>query len=601
MGGVALDFSKAQPLPQPSSGVELDFTKAQPVAANASTQPTPSVTRAVDPAAAPTSQPAQSSAPGIIGTIADAGKNYGSGFMKEGERTLGGVLKILGDTLGPQPGQAAPTSAIGKVVAAPADYVASHLKRGADWLNSNTDEHGFWEHAGGFGENIAELLTPEALASLAKPAQAAKAVEGAKALESGAETMKALPGAAEKLADAGKVATLLDRYPKIKTLLGLGMAAAARGSAETGIQTFFKTGGDEQQTLNAAETGAMVGGVAAPLTDLASSAIAKHLPTTRTVEGVDIPVTPEPKPTASQQAGAEAYTQTARATAAPHMNDIGMSPAQVKTSLDTVHDFTGVADRLTDANARAYDFLDERTGGAFRRLNNQVQAASKAAFDGGDEAVSRYQDLKDKMTNLLDKVGGGQLTPAWMQKVKASWTQSYILQDAGRLLDRSMDGLPGRSGVSQEQRGINGNELEKGLQRLVEMHGYDTVAKAMGPGRLENLQAIANATKTNAGRRLLNQAVHSVAGYIGIASGAALGHAVGGGEVGATIGAAMGYGAAHATREAVGRTMDAIRANPKVGRALLYMLEKGSSPDVYGPVISSMITQENAPNAKPQQ
>jgi hypothetical protein len=602
MGSQALNLNSGlvSSPPPASSGGGIDLSAGLSSPTTPATQPAAQGTRAGGDGGASVmdtvTDAGKSLGKTLIHSVEGAGKDYGTGFMNEGKRTLGGILNILGNVMSDDPNAHYATPTV-PVIGDISEAIAGHLKRGADWLNTNTENHGFFQHAGGFAENIAELMSPEALSALAKPAQAAEAVESAKALSSGGSEAKALPGGvdtAAKLADAGKIAKILQQYPRLASLVGLGLSAAARGSAETGLQTLLKTGGDTHEALNAAEAGGTVGGVAAPLAELAGAGLSKLVPEMRNVGGVEIPVKKEPTPSASAQQGARAYTETAREVAEPHLVGIGMTPERAKQTLNVVHDFTGVADQLKAANARAYDVLDNLTNGRFRQLNDQIRRASDAAFDGGAEAEQKLTGLRDEMENLLKTAGKGQLSPQWLQRVKDSWRQSYILSDAGRILDRSLDGLPGRSNVSTEQRGINGKELASGLRRLVETHGYDTLTKALGPGRIENLQAIADATKTNSGRSLINHAIHHAATYLGAAAGATAGGYLGGGSHAVeAMGAAIGAGGGHATKEAIGRVVDAIRTNPRIGRSFLYMVEKGTKPDVYGPIISSMITQSH--------
>lgn len=600
MGTQPIDLSAgivAPPAAPAAQGIDLSAGivsgTPQPTAAPA----------AAPPAATPPSHPFLDKVRSAVAPVIDAGSDLATGFAKQGRATVGGLMQILGGemehpeakTLAHYPGEEYAQKA--------ASFAADHLKRGADYLNKDNDLNGAWEHIGGFGENIAELMTPEALGALGKSA------EGAKALETG--------GKAQQLAEASKVAGVLKKYPRLASLVGLGLAAA-RSGAETGVQTFLKTGGDSDAAQRAAELGAGTGAALAPLAEMAGGLRKALTPESRSIEGVDLPSgrvdTPQVTPQAAK--GADAYTATARAAVKPNLEAIGLSPEEVESTLSQNHDLTGLSARLQEKNGAAYDLLDAATKGKFRSLNSELNDARSNAFSGGDvsekvemadgtkktvtkTAKQHYEDKQQEMDSLLDTYTGGELTPAFVGKVKDSFSQGYVLSDIGRVLDRSLDGLPGRSNVSQEQRGINGATLEKGIQQAVEKHGYDTVVKALGPGRLENLQAIAQATKTNAQRADFNKALHHVVAYLGIAGGAAAGHALGGGELGGIAGASIGYGAAMTTKDALGNVLNSVRLNPRIGRSLLFMLNKGTKPEVYGPLIGSMITQAETSRDKP--
>lgn len=517
------------------------------------------------------------------------------GVMKGGEKTVGGLLNILADNrqqaledeakyqqkfLATREGKKV-LAAGGKPSPSPSpvdDPVIKYTRKAADWLNSNTEDNGFWEHAGDFGENIAELMSPEALGSLAKTAEAVKTGEAVTA--------------GEKFADASKMAKLLKQYPRLASLVGIGLSAAAKGAAEVGGQTYVKTGGDTDAATQAAELGAAGGAIIAPLGEAAAGAVRNMAPEMRMIDGVEVPVPRDTTPplTPAQRASSEAYTAAARGTVAPHLQNIGMAPEQIDKYLNTFHDFTGAGDKLTQANDAVYDHLDDVTGKKFRKLNDEVAQAQKNAWDGGPNAEKHYKNKQAEMEDLLNKSG---LDSEYLQKAKASWRQSYILNDAGNTLDKSLDGLPGQSNVSMEQRGINGKKLQSGLQQLVRQYGYDTVDQAMGPGRLKNLELIAKANTTNSGRALFNRGIKYIVPYLGLKAGeAATGHFLGG-----LAGAGMAESALVGTQ----RVMNAIRTNPKIGQNLIFALESGARPQNYGPLIGSMITQAESQQQEPNQ
>jgi hypothetical protein len=147
----------------------------------------------------------------------------------------------------------------------PAEREQQMLKEAADWLKQNSDTHGFWEGAGGVGENIGELLGPAELMKLAEaPAAAAK----------GAQTVEGLTSA-QKLQQGAKVAALLKAHPVVDRLVGIGLRALKMG-AETGTtagaQTLVDTGGDTRQAAEAAAAGAAGGGVLGTVAETVTAA-----------------------------------------------------------------------------------------------------------------------------------------------------------------------------------------------------------------------------------------------------------------------------------------------------------------------------------------
>lgn len=287
--------------------------------------------------------------------VQDPGQGMVTGAVKQGEKTVAGLMKILGDNRDQSsaalrsvgvPGQSASPEAV-----AP-DPVSDHLLRGAAWLNQNTDADGFFEHLGGFGENVAELLTPEALGVLAKGSEVVK----------GGEVADQAVSAAQKYSDAAKVAKTLDTFPRIRALVGLGLAAAGKAGVEVGAQTYAKTGGDTDTALQAggiaAVTGAGLAGVVAP----ALRAGIEHIsPTVEDIGGVPVTRLGSQNPHASvaqtlaataehspivqqaqQQAGQEIVANSAKSAAEQHLGEVNegrVDPNQPATVVPKPYQF----------------------------------------------------------------------------------------------------------------------------------------------------------------------------------------------------------------------------------------------------------------------
>jgi len=282
------------------------------------------------------------SAGGLLNTAASAyGALHGPvemGEAKGAAQTVAGILNILGKAdremqhggavaRGEENGDVDPNAAQNPQP----NPLADHMQNAARFINDNAHEDGLLEQLGGFGENIGELLTPEALAALGKTAEIAK---GAKAAGAGEKIAGAIQGAAEKYADASKVAKILKTYPKIASLVGLGAATAARGAAETGAQTYVKTGGDTDAAMNAAEIGGVLGGAGAPLLKGAGDAVAERLAkraaTKEMVGGVETVIPAEVrnvKPTPQQVSGQQSIRNAAQDTLAQRLQEVNESRA----------------------------------------------------------------------------------------------------------------------------------------------------------------------------------------------------------------------------------------------------------------------------------
>lgn len=432
-----------------------------------------------------------------------------------------------------------------------------------------------------------------------------KFVESAGEFLMGDEALKGL-GYLDKMKQVLPVLKVLEKSPLLAKVVDAAIQQGTVGAVQGGV----KSGGD----LGAAATeGAMAGGVGAAAEGIGGGAtklINKLKPEIKTVGGVQIAVpkanAPQP-PTPAQAAGAEAYANEARGAVKPHIEATNAAsanphmtwgideagnytePVQAsvtpKVNADDVlaetHDFTGASQKLIQHNAAAYDALNKFTDGKFRAVNDEVKAARAAAADGSEEGAKAYANAQAKMQDLFRGIDANTANAAGIDlpTLKASWTNAYTLADIGKALDRSLNGLPGDTTVSQTQRGINGNVLEKQIRKIVTSRGIDNVRAALGPGRLENLQAIAAATKTNAGRAAFNKGIQYVAHALPITAGY-------------HFGGVYGAGAAEAATFATQRVLNAVRTNPEVGQKLLYAIEYGARPENYARVVAGAIASQ---------
>jgi hypothetical protein len=481
---------------------------------------------------------------------------------------------------------------------------------------------GVGQAVGNIGENVGEFFGGEEL--LGMLGKAGKGVEGMKG--------------------AAQLAQMLERYPRIAKLLHLGVSAAKQ-AAITGGQTYVKTGGDEDAAAEAAKiagvTGFSIEGAAA----LAKAGLRYVTPAIEKIGGVEVPVprgATDIKPTPEQAAGQKVYRETAQETARPALDDIntarepqtvGSQAAtdadnkffqQAKASLpegsvsdwakeaqrlktgaseeiqtapkinvgeqlDRVHDFTGAADLVEEQAQGIYQRADKVTGG-FKDANNKLKQAQKSYWQatGADRtaAAQRVTDARDAIEKMIDD-SHGKLSAPEIQAARMAFRRSYALREVGNTLDASWSGLPGSSNRANAYRGFDGNRLMSGLQRLQRQMGRKGLDTLLGPGRLDNLERIAELNRTNANRAKFGAAVEPVVRYlVPHMSTAALGgyvaHQAG---LPWEVGAAGGFAAGQAWQ----KVMRAVAANPKIGNYLTYAIDSGARPERYGPMLGTMI------------
>jgi hypothetical protein len=460
-------------------------------------------------------------------------------------------------------------------------------------LTAATPTKGVVQGAGEALENVGEFFTGDELLSF---------------LGKGAEGL----GMAEKLKNMTGLAQTLEKYPMLAKVLKIGSTAVKQGTIAGG-QTYAKTGGNAGAAATAAgETALLSGGLS-----------------TLGAGGAAIKTARAGVPEAA--AGSADYAAEARGAAEPHLNRVsdaientrggvanpgtdlvphnnlasmGEKAAEAKAPaldvnkvLDQIHDFTGAADRLAEVNDAGYSALDKITGGKFRALNAEVAAAQKASYKGVEGADALYKNKLAEMDDLIDSTKG-KVTPETVQALKSSWRQTYQLRDFGNIWDRNLNGVPGSSNVSAEQRGINGKGLMRGLQQAVRNYGRPSIEESLGPGRLENLENIARMNQTNPQRAAFNKGIWEVARNLshGTLIGGAVGSAAGSYGAGATAGTAIAGGI-----EGYNAVMNALRANPKIAQNFMFALESGATAKRYGPFIAEMIQKNQTDTGRERQ
>lgn len=431
---------------------------------------------------------------------------------------------------------------------------------------AETPAKGVVQNAGEGAENVGEYFTGEELLGLAS---------------------KALPFA-ERLKQASTLAQTLDKSPTLAKLVRVGMSTVKQGTIAAG-QTYTKTGGDTGAALTSgletAGGGALIEGAAAPLARAAIGELAPQV-----------------------AKGGEEFAQTAREAGRGPLEAVNAATSEARLASDLLPkidveqelgkygDYTGVRAAMKDSLNKV---VPAKVNAQFRTLTQQLEEAQTAAQGGGTAETAAYANKQKELEDLIDKAG---LTPELRSAMKQGWKRYYALGDVTGAFDKALDGIPGESGVSQQQRGINGNRLLTGLKNQVVKYGRDTVSDALGgEEHLKALEAIGNATKTNASRQAFNRGWNEVTRYLPIYLGYHAGEAMGGGVVGRAVGSTAAVMGTAAARTQAERVLTAIRSNPKIAQNLIFAVDSGANPKNYGPLIATMIQQHETEASRQRQ
>ena len=320
--------------------------------------------------------------------------------------------------------------------------------------------------------------------------------------------------------------------------------------------------------------------------------------TTRSAPGSMGNVLPEGvrgKPTLQDQIGSQAQTIPDSVLA----EKIGPPPApklpriNVEQEISKIGDFAGARDAVNEQARPIYEKANQLTDGAFQEANQEVQRAKQAAWkaQGTDRAADLAADLTAKRNNLEQMISGlqGKMNPEEIAAARTAFRHGYVLDEVSETLDSAWNGLPGNSTRSNMYRGIDGNRLMSGLQRLVKNMGRPAVEETLGKARLDALEQLADLNRTQAQRAQFGAAVKAVANYLAphLSTAALGGYAAHQMGVPWEVGAMAGFAGGQAVRKA----MDAVLTNPKVAQNLIFAIQSGARSQYYAPMIGAMIQQ----------
>jgi hypothetical protein len=152
---------------------------------------------------------------------------------------------------------------------------------------------------------------------------------GEEAIAGGKAAAAKVLSTGDKLVEAGRLAKILERYPKIAKLVGVA-ARQAEPAAISGAQTFVKTGGDPGAAATAAAETAGLGAAVEGAAGGAAHLLREHSATTENVGGVDVTVPASArrtKMTPQQQQGQDVIRKGAQDVAARNLQEVNESRA----------------------------------------------------------------------------------------------------------------------------------------------------------------------------------------------------------------------------------------------------------------------------------
>ena len=570
--------------------------------------------------AAPSSQAAPAATPGE--SPFEESMDVDKGQIKGVGRTLAGLLSIYSKLPG---GPMVPTDA----------GLQSVAGRAADWINRHTVLHNAAQERGNTEESLAELLVP----GMAEEASGVKASE-------------LLGGLAER-------AKMLEKFDDLHALAKVGLntvrgaaSAATRGAIEQGGQTFVKTGGQIQPTLQSAETGAAIGGAAGAVlhggaTALQESAraIEAARPVSQPIAGAQFETDPNtgnlllrdlrnsrqnPAAQAVEEASGN-MAKTAVANSANRINDIRdavAGPEPIITSRNSppmtvarARKQLGMYDRILDNPAMTAengprrtaqlqsdrDALDEQIG------QYNIWAANQPNYPPLDavDAVRNTTSLKDAANVLNSHYNDALLNARTPEEATAA---NSGLEDASALSDLH-DLISGKfSAVSPEEEArsmARGGQLRRDFtpgdnwnQQLDDLYdsgnNREALQRTLGQDHMDSLKEMGtlfnNAQKVQQSRGLMTSIIAQVRrhffgirGMLSVAGGAGVGELLA--HAGARV--AMGASAANVGMGTYAGIRDYVTDrlinDPDFLRRFSYAVRTNLPPRTAGPMLAAHI------------
>ena len=222
--------------------------------------------------------------------------------------------------------------------------------------------------------------------------------------------------------------------------------------------------------------------------------------------------------------------------------------------------------------------------------DEQKEANAELATSDSQEAIARSNRADQAMRQFFDQ-NQDAVSPVDHEVAKTSHYRMLRLNQVSNVVENATD----------EGGGINGLQVMNGLKRLqqqwgVGTEGRSTMQDVLGPTVLDNLENLAKANLTRAGRdsmKALQQNVvlklagnvMSGAGKIAIGAEAAT-HLLGL----PTSPLRMTTAASAATYMAGRKLLQMMETNPRIGNAAVWAIENRVKPEIYTPIISRLVS-----------
>ena len=409
--------------------------------------------------------------------------------------------------------------------------------------------------------------------------QTGKLMEGFAEYALGNEALKGL-SYTEKLQKVLPFLKTLETDSGLAKAVKAGLTTGAEQGTLSGAQTAAKTG-----DVTSGLVSGIVGGGTAGLMEGAASALPKIV---RNIQGGGAAKIAQRATDAAAEAGMTTASQNVVENHINEMNALREAGGQPWWTQQDPAKYTGpvssfpeAVDQVNGVAQDIYKTLNDESGGRFSQLrDDQYAAHADLAESNSKENIAKAAKADQAMSRFWDQAEGA-ADPIDHEVAKRSHYKALKLNDVSNVTENA---------VTNEGT-INGVQLQKGLSRLRQQWSIGTQGRAvmdevLGPGVQENLEDIARANLTPAGRDNMKEGVQNVLlrTFAKAAAGETVLHGLFGVPVGmSTLGGTTLYLAGK-------KFLQLMETNPKIGNAMVWAVEHRVPPETYVPIVSRLIT-----------
>jgi hypothetical protein len=294
-------------------------------------------------------------------------------------------------------------------------------------------------------------------------------------------------------------------------------------------------------------------------------------------------------------------------TLSPRANRPNFEQIDIPATVQRIGSYTEAAAHLEGIATDGYNsiadslMLNDISGGKFNAIRNANKDAWEAykgatSHEGLAMAENAIDATNQQMRDLLQNDIGGAVSEKELAGFNEAYGQAQTLKHIAAAVDGSFTGNTGSAAQPWEYHGFNGTRLASNLDRLVRRYGRPAIERSIGAHNLDTLYQVAELNRTDAGRAKFGATLTPVMRWLAKGDFLHVGAIGAGGLAGRLVGLPLEAGALGGMAASIigKKVMNAVMTNPKIAENIIYAMDHAVQPKIYGPLIGSMIVQQES-------